>query len=267
MLGSTRIMAQKTKRWLLPACALALALGCKGSSGTPQNLDVAAPTPDAEPTPDGGSGVDTGSSSESGAARTLSGVVTDQAGAPVVGAKIQVGTLSVFSGGQGQYTLAGVDGGIDGGRIVVVVTRDWFKPFQVEVDVSESGNTHYDITLEEMPLYLDPGDVALATAYNLTFDWSRQKLSIAIAATATRRNFDNAVYWKNPALYHDTSGIAPLVPSPLPQIVGGVAMNLSFPIRGGANDGKEALDLTSVVDAITSTPPRTTCCGPRCSTG
>jgi hypothetical protein len=136
----------------------------------------------------------------------------------------------------------------------VVVTRDWFEPFQVEVDVNESGNTRFDIVLQEMPLTLDPADVALANAYNLTFDWSRQKLSIAIAATATRRNFDNAVYWKNPALYHDTSSMAPLVPSPAPQIVGGVASNLSFPIRGGTNDGKEALDLTSVVDAIAGTP-------------
>ena len=31
-------------------------------------------------------------------------------------------------------------------------------------------------------------------------------------------------------------------------------MNLSFPIRGGANDGKEALVLTSVVDSIAGTP-------------
>jgi hypothetical protein len=252
MLGSVRIMAQKTKRRLLPACALALALGCGGNSGNSQNPDVAAPTPDAESTQDGG--VDSGTSSESGAVRTLSGAVTDQAGVPVVGAKVQVGTLSVFSDGQGLYTLAGVDRSIDGGRSLLVVTRDWFKPSEVEVDVNESGNTHYDITLEEKPLLLDPADVAVANAYNLTFEWSRQKLSIAIAAPATRRNFDNAVYWQNPALYHDTSSIAPLVPSPAPQIVGGVPANLSFPIRGGANDGKEALDLTSVVDSIAGTP-------------
>src|SRR5450759_1858216 len=252
MLGSGHIMAQEAKRWILPVCALALAWGCKGSTSNPQVLDGAPPFVDADvtPDPDGGPGIDGGSALDGGAARTLSGAVTDQTGVPVVGAQVASGSLSVFSDGQGLYTLSPVDSGL----IVVTASRDWFKPFQTQVDVQESGVTHCDIALTEMPLYLDPVDVALANAYNLTFDWTKQTLSIAIAATATRRNFDNAVYRRNPALYRDTSTLAPLVPLPPPQIVGSVAMNLSFPIRGGANDGKEALVLTSVVDSIADTP-------------
>jgi hypothetical protein len=244
-------MTNEVKRCLLPMCALALVLGC--GSGNPQAVDGARFPIDEGVAPDVNEGIDGGSSLDGGAAQTLSGAVTDQAGLPVVGAKVASGTAWVYSDGQGLYTLGPVDT-IDGGSIVVTVSRDWFKPFQVEVDVGANGNTHFDITLTEMPLYLDPADVALANAYNATFDWTKQTLSIAIAATPTRRNFDNAVYWQNPALYRDTSAQATIVPSPVPQIVGGVAVNLSFPIRGGTNDGKEALDLASVVDSIASTP-------------
>jgi hypothetical protein len=119
---------------------------------------------------------------------------------------------------------------------------------------STSPSTQLDITIQELPLLLDPADVALANAYNQTFDWTKQTLSIAIAPTATRRNFDNAVYWHNPALKRDTSTQAPLVPAQLPAIVAGVPSNLSFPIHGGSNDGKEAIVLSSVVDSIAATP-------------
>jgi Carboxypeptidase regulatory-like domain len=253
MLGSPSIMAHEVKRWFLPVCALALVAGCGSDAANLQGFDGAPPTVDADATPDVNLGIDAGSSFDGGAARTLSGAVTDQAGAPVVGAKVESGTAWVYSDGQGLYTLGPVDT-VDGGSIVVTVNRDWFEPFQVEVDVGANGTTHFDVTLTEMPLYLDPADVALANAYNATFDWTKQTLSIAIAETPTRRNFDNAVYWQNPALYRDTSAQAAVVPAPLPQIVGGTAMNLSFPIRGGTNDGKEALDLASVVDSIASTP-------------
>jgi hypothetical protein len=248
-------MAHNTKGLLRSACALALLFGCGGGSGA--SPDAPATGSDAD-LPDGGGSdgyapdggpVDGGLASDGGA-RSLSGVVTDQTGVPVVGAKVQVGGTAVFSDGQGLYTITNPAGG----PVAVVVTREWFTAYQATAQVNESGNTRYDIALTELPLYLDPADLALANAYNLTFDWSRQKLSIAVAATATRRNFDNAVYRRNPALYHDTSSLAPLAPSPAPQIVGGVAANLSFPIRGGANDGKEALDLTSIVDAIAATP-------------
>lgn len=253
MLGSLSTMVNEVKRWFLPVCALALVSGCGSDTAKSQGFDGAPPTVDADVTPDVNLGIDVGSSIDSEAARTLSGLVTDQVGVPIVGAKVESGAAWVYSDGQGLYTLGPVDM-VDSGPIVVKVSRDWFKPFQAEVDAGASGTTHFDITLTEMPLTLDPADVALANAYNATFDWTKQTLSIAIAATPTRRNFDNAVYWKNPALYRDTSSQAAVVPAPLPQIVGGTAMNLSFPIRGGANDGKEALDLASVVDSIASTP-------------
>jgi hypothetical protein len=181
---------------------------------------------------------------------SLSGTVRDQAGVPVLGAKLQAGAASVFSDGQGHYALAVVDCG----SLVLAVTRDWFQSAQLPVTTSAVGPTQLDITLTEMPLRLDPADLALAAAYQQTFDWSKQTLSITVAPTATRRNFDNAVYWHNPALYRDTSTQPSLAPSPLPTIVGGVAASFTFPIHGGANDGKEALVLASVVDAIAATP-------------
>jgi hypothetical protein len=244
-------MANEAKRWFLPVCALALVSGCGSDAANPQGVGGALPAADADLSSDANSGIDVGSSTDGGSARTLSGTVTDQAGVPVVGAKVESGAAWVLSDGQGRYTL----GPVDSGPIVAKVSRDWFQPFKVEVDVSAIGDTHFDIALTEMPLTLDPADVALANAYNATFDWTKQTLSIAVAATATRRNFDNAVYRHNPALYRDTSAQAAVVPSPLPQIVAGAAMNLTFPIRsGGANDGKEALDLASVADSIAGTP-------------
>jgi phosphoribosylcarboxyaminoimidazole (NCAIR) mutase len=94
-------------------------------------LDGEAPFGDADVTPDVAHGIDGGLADglalDGGAARTLSGAVTDLTGLPVVGAKVASGSLSVFSDGQGLYTLAPVDSGL----VVVTASRDWFKPFQV----------------------------------------------------------------------------------------------------------------------------------------
>jgi hypothetical protein len=110
------------------------------------------------------------------------------------------------------------------------------------------------VTLDEMPLKVDPADRALASTYNQTFDWTKQKISIAIAETPTRCAFDNAIYFHNPALYRDTSAQPPLTPSPQPTISGGIAQNFSFPIISGTSPAEEALDLTTIVDSITGTP-------------
>jgi hypothetical protein len=71
----------------------------------------------------------------------------------------------------------------------------------------------------------------------------------------TRRDFDNGVYWRNPALYRDTSKEAPLVPSPAPEIGGGVAKNFSFKIlTPGPKMGQEVLDLATIADTTAGTP-------------
>jgi hypothetical protein len=105
-----------------------------------------------------------------------------------------------------------------------------------------------------MPLKVDPADRALANLYNQTFDWTKQTISISIVETPTRRAFDNAVYFHNPALYRDTTATPPLTPAPQPTIVAGVASGFTFPVLSGANQGQEALDLTTIVDSIKDTP-------------
>jgi hypothetical protein len=179
---------------------------------------------------------------------TLTGVVRDKAGVAVTGAKVEVGGASIYSDSTGKYTLAG----LPAGAATLKVTRDWFKPLDASVTVN--GMTSYDITVEEMPLTLEAADRALAEGYAKTFDWTKDKISIAVVSQPTRRDFDNAVYLHNPALFRDTSTVPPLVPQPTPDIAGTTASNFTFPIRSGARMGQEALDPATVADAIAGTP-------------
>jgi hypothetical protein len=211
-----------------------LAVGCSGSSAEP------SPIVDADAT----------GASEAGAGASLAGTVTDRAGIPVVGAKVEAGAVSVFSDAQGHYALAG----LTPGAITVDVTQVWFKPLEQSVTLTGGGPTPWDVTLDEMPLRVDPADRALAGIYNQTFDWTKQTISIAIAETPTRCAFDNAIYFHNPALYRNTSAQPPLTPSPQPTISGGIAQNFSFPIISGTSPAEEALDLSSIVDSIKDTP-------------
>src|SRR4051794_30886186 len=95
---------------------------CSSSGGT------ATPPPQ-----DGGS-----TPTEAGAA-SLAGTVKDRTGAAVSGAKVAVGTASVFSDVQGKYTLAGVPTG----AATVMVSKDWFTPLSGMVTVSAAGVTAY----------------------------------------------------------------------------------------------------------------------------
>jgi hypothetical protein len=200
--------------------------------------------------PDGGAATDTAPAATIGGAGSLAGTVKDKAGTPVGGAKVAVGAASVFSDVQGKYALPGVAAG----TAAVMVTKDWFKPLAGSVVVGASGVTAYDITIEELPLRLDPADQALAASYAATFDWTRQTVSVAVVARPTRRDFDNAVYFHNPALFRDTSKEPPLTPTPPPEITGGAARNVTFLVTSGKNQGQEALDPTTIADALKDTP-------------
>jgi hypothetical protein len=212
-------------------------------SGCSDDGDPAGPN-DASP------GVDSGPEAlDSGTGATLTGTVKDKGGIVVSGAKVELGTVSVFSDTQGKYTLTG----LPTGAASVKVTRDWFKPFEQSVTVA-AGTTTADLTVEEMPLKIEPADQALATSYGMTFDWTKQAVSVAVAARPTRRAFDNAVFFHNPALYRDTAGTPALSPSPAPEISGKVGKNFSFPLQGGPRQGQESLELTTIADTLADTP-------------
>jgi len=161
----------------------------------------------------------------------------------------------VFSDAQGRYTLAPLAAG---GPLAVKLTRDWFKPAEQTATLATSGLTTLDLTIEEVPITLDPADKTAAEAYARTFDWSKQAVSITVAARPTRRDFDNAVYYRNPALFRDTSREQPLTPAPAPEITGtgaaGGAKNFTFPLRSGTRMGEEAVELATIVDALKDTP-------------
>jgi hypothetical protein len=187
---------------------------------------------------------------EAGLPGRLAGTVTTRAASPVLGAKIEAAGVAVFSDAQGKYLLPN----LPEGTVALKVTQSWFLPFEQVVVVDGTGPTPLDIVLDEMPLKVDPADRALAAAYNQTFDWTAQKLSIGIVETPTRRAFDNVVYLHNPALYRDTSAQPPVTPSPLPEIGAAGAANFTFPVSSGANQGLEALELATIVDSIKETP-------------
>ncbi len=185
-----------------------------------------------------------------GGTATLAGTVHDRAGVEVSGAKVEVGSASVFSDAQGRYTLKDVPTG----SAMVKVTRDWFQPLTGTTTVAASGTTTYDITIDELPLKVEAADRTLAERHAASFDWTKQKTSVAIAPRPTRRDFDNAIYWRNPALYRDTATIAAVTPSPQPQIAGGTASGFTFPVRSGVRKDQEALELATIADAIGGTP-------------
>ncbi len=230
----------KSRSFQAPVFMFVLALAaCAGSSDGPSAILDA-----------GADGRDNSSVEATGPIGVgLSGTVKDKAGMVVQGAKIESGMASALTDAQGKYDLRLVSGG----DVALKVTRSWFKPLTAMVAVAASGTTSYDIVVEEIPLKLDPDDVALTETYAKTFDWARQTLSITIAAKATRRDFDNAVYFRNPALYRDTSKEVAVTPNPLPSLEGGKPLNLSFVLRSGTNQGQEALDIASVVDSLTDT--------------
>jgi hypothetical protein len=157
--------------------------------------------------------------------------------------------VQVFSDTEGKYELALPAGG----AVAVKVTRNWFKPLDAMVNVAAAGTTRHDLMIDEVPLKLDPADAATAQRYGMTFDWTKQPISIAVAARPTRRDFDNAVYFHNPALHRDTSKEPMLTPMPLPDISGGTARNLTFKLTTGKNSGQEAFDLASIVDNLEDT--------------
>jgi hypothetical protein len=230
---------------------LAVGSGCGGNSSS---------SPDAPYEPDGAVGEETSPVSEAGPSfgeaggeamgtASVAGIVTDGLGVPVLGAKIEASGLSVFSDAQGKFTLAG----LPVGTLTFTVSQSWFQPLEQSVAVTGAG-TAYNPVLTEMPLVVSTADRALVDAYNATFDWTQQKLSMAIAPVPTRCAFDNAVYLHNPALYRDTSTQAPVTPAPQPQIVAGVASGFTFPVLTGANKGQEALDLATIADTIAGAP-------------
>jgi hypothetical protein len=216
------------------ALAAGAVMACSSSSGSPPVTSDGGP--------DG--------ALAAGAGATLAGTVMDRAGTPVVRAMVSVGNASVFSDTQGKYMLAGVPPGM----ATLNVTKDWFKPLATSLALAAGPVTPYDITVDEIPLTLDPADLSLAQSYDKTFDWTQQTISVAVVSRPTRREFDNAVYFHNPALYRNTSLEPPLTPSPLPAIVGTTASNLTFQLKSGNNQGQEALDLATIVDAIKDTP-------------
>jgi hypothetical protein len=228
--------------------ALLLA-GCGSSSSPPATMSDAAPDL-AAPGPDAGADA----SADATATMALTGTIKDQAGVTVLGAKVVVAGLpatpEIFSDAQGKYTAPVTTAG----PTMVTVTRDWFEKSEGMVTIAAAGPTSYDVTLVEKPLKIDPADRALAETHAKTFDWTKSTLSVAVVAKPTRRDFDNGVYFHNPALYRDTSKMAALVPAPAPEIAAGVAKGFSFQIKTGAKMGQEVLDLTTIADAIKDTP-------------
>jgi hypothetical protein len=241
-----------TSAMVVSICAL-LTSACSSGQAEPADggpEDVALPTGNEAGTGGETTGMVSEAGSEASGSGALAGTVADLAGVPVLGAKIEAGGVSVFSDAQGKYTLAG----IVPGPVTVRVTQAWFQPLEQLVVVSPAGATAWNAALTEMPFQVLAEDRALADAYNATFDWTKQTISVAVAPRPTRCAFDNAVYLHNPALYRDTSTQAPVTPAPQPQIAAGVATGFTFPVVSGTNKGQEALDLTTIADAIAGTP-------------
>jgi len=212
----------------LLATGLWLSTGCPPAAG-----DDAGTTADA--------GTQTGA---------ITGRVTDALARGVGDALVSVGSLSATTDFQGYYTLSGVPAG----SATVAVSADWFLDKQAAATVTVGGSVTTHVQLDAKPLQVLAGDSTLATTYNASFDWTQDSVSVSHVAVPTRAAFDRALYLRNPALYRDVSGEPTVTPAALPTITGGVH-NFDFPIQTGApHQGEQALDNTTIVDAIADTP-------------
>jgi hypothetical protein len=176
----------------------------------------------------------------------LKGTVKDKSGAAIGDAQVTAGTQTVKSLYSGTYELTG----LPAGAITVSVTAGWFQAKQAQATVPAGGSATLDLQLDEMPLKLDPADQALVESYKKTFDWTKATVYMAIAPGPTRRWLDNAINYRNPAQYHDTSSSPTAIPSPPPNIIAGVAAGFNFPVGTGVD---QALVNSSIVDTFAQT--------------
>jgi len=171
---------------------------------------------------------------------TLSGTITDANQNPVGDALVTVGALSGTTDHTGAYSIADVPEG----SATVEVTADWFEDHSEDTSITAGQDNTLDITLTAKTLQVLEGDKAIEEAYNQGFDWTTDKLSIIYIAPPTRANIDRGLYFRNPALFRDTSGESPVT-----------AGAWEFPIPDGApNAGLPAFEEGSIVDSICDTP-------------
>lgn len=171
---------------------------------------------------------------------TLIGTITDANQAGVGDAEVSVGTLTGTTDHTGAYSIADVPEG----SATVEVLADWFEDHSEATTITAGQDNTLDITLTAKTLQVLEGDKAIEEAYNQDFDWTSDKLSITYIAPPTRANIDRGLYFRNPALFRDTSGESPVT-----------AGEWEFLIPVGApNEGMPAFEEGSIKDSICKTP-------------
>ena len=171
---------------------------------------------------------------------TLLGTITDANQAGVGDAEVTVGALSATTDHTGAYSIADVPEG----SATAEVSADWFEDYSQDTTITAGQDNTLDITLTTKALQVTEDDKALAETYNQSFDWTSDKTSIAYIAPPTRANIDRGLYFRNPALFRDTSGETPVT-----------AGAWEFPIPAGApNEGLPAFEEGSIKDSICKTP-------------
>jgi len=190
----------------------------------------------------GGNGSDSGKG-------TVRGQVVNSRGLPEMGASVMAGDTSAQTDVSGNYSLS-----VPAGEVSLRVELGWFETAEKSATVAAGQATVLDVQLAPMAPRLLPEDRALAEKHNQTFDWKRDKLSIALIQSPTRGGLERAIYLRNPALYTDTSGQLPLVPATPPSLAPQAAA-FSFPMpREAPSRDAEALDLATLTDRIEQTP-------------
>ena len=171
---------------------------------------------------------------------TLLGTITDANQNPVGDAEVTVGTLSGTTDHTGAYSIADVPEG----SATVEVKAGWFEDHSEATTITAGQDNTLDVTLTARALQVTDDDQALAETHNESFDWTSDKTSVTYIAPPTRANIDLGLYFRNPALFRDTSGESPVT-----------AGAWEFPIPAGApNEGMQAFEEGSIKDSICKTP-------------
>ncbi len=180
---------------------------------------------------------------------TLRGQVKDPAGRPALGASVFAGDRATTTDLSGQYQLRA-----PAGTLRVRIELEWFESFEQDVPLAPGQERILDVELLPSPLRLLEADRALCQAYDRTFDWTRDKVSVAVISVPTQNALDRAFYTRNPALYRDTATEPHIAPSSPPSLLAG-PIGFSYPLSGDpSRRGIEALARDSVVDRLEDTP-------------
>jgi hypothetical protein len=181
--------------------------------------------------------------------RSISGTVTAEGLGALQGVTVTAGDLTDTTDAAGAFALHEVP--VGNVTVAFEANNEAWEDTEIHSTVTAGGTVTADVELA-IAMRALATDLALAEAYNTTFDWTTDKVSIVYVGKPTRGALERGMFWHNPAFYVDPSAEAQITPAKRPDTDD--PSSFDFLITHGASTDTQALIQTSVVDSIDETP-------------